>query len=63
MYRPINTLNTEIYIRCIKLILKSLMFIIMHYMNYMKETSNNEGVILISQNDFLKIKNTLFIGV
>ena len=32
-------------------------------MNYMKETSNNEGVILISQNDFLKIKITLFIGV
>ena len=63
MYRPINTLNTEIYIRCIKLILKTLMFNTMNYMNYMKETSNNEGVILISQNDFLKIIITLFIGV
>jgi len=33
--RPTNTLNTEMYIWCIKLISKSLMFTIINYMNYM----------------------------
>jgi len=34
--RPLKKLNTAMYIWCIKLILKSLMFILMNYMNYMK---------------------------